>query len=393
MIYILLLMILGCSAEPPKHDAHDAHDDVHTEHDAHEAEGAPNDAPEEILKVSDDLRRDLRVSTVVASAQTGAERVVVLGEVHAHEDALAAIVAPVDARIVRVRAQTGATVAAGEALVDLESVAVGQARAALLSARAELLRAEQTWTRKRELSEVVSHAELESAAAEVSIAHAALRAAEAELRALGVGTTLSDPVDGRFSLRTPLAGVVLERAAIMGAVVDPEEVLFRVADLNRLQVEVHAFERDAVRLLVGAHADVTVSALPGVTFGATVVRVGGEVNVTSRTMPVRINVQSDGRLRPGMAATASLDTTASSADIVSVPAAALQRFEGGWVVFIPKEKDAFEIRPVGRGRDLGAQVEILSGLNAGETVVLDGAFLLKAEAEKRQGGGEGHHEH
>ena len=51
----------------------------------------------------------------------------------------------------------------------------------------------------------------------------------------------------------------------------------------------------------------------------------------------------------------------------------------------------FEIRPVGRGRDLGAEVEVISGLRAGEQVVVDGAFLLKAEADKTHGGGHEHH--
>ena len=50
------------------------------------------------------------------------------------------------------------------------------------------------------------------------------------------------------------------------------------------------------------------------------------------------------------------------------------------------------MRTVGRGRDLGGEVEVLSGLAAGETVVVEGAFLLKAEAEKAEGAGE-HHDH
>ena len=62
------------------------------------------------------------------------------------------------------------------------------------------------------------------------------------------------------------------------------------------------------------------------------------------------------------------------------------------MIFLPRGKDRFEIRPVGRGRDLGGEVEVVSGLQAGETVVVEGAFLLKAEAEKSRGEGE-HHEH
>jgi len=50
------------------------------------------------------------------------------------------------------------------------------------------------------------------------------------------------------------------------------------------------------------------------------------------------------------------------------------------------------MREVGRGRDLGGEVEVVSGLQAGETVVVEGAFLLKAEAEKSRGEGE-HHDH
>jgi cobalt-zinc-cadmium efflux system membrane fusion protein len=72
--------------------------------------------------------------------------------------------------------------------------------------------------------------------------------------------------------------------------------------------------------------------------------------------------------------------------------AAPQRPRDGWHVFIPRAHDTFEMREVGRGRDLDGEVEILSGLRPGETVIVEGAFLLKAEAEKSRGEGE-HHDH
>jgi cobalt-zinc-cadmium efflux system membrane fusion protein len=68
----------------------------------------------------------------------------------------------------------------------------------------------------------------------------------------------------------------------------------------------------------------------------------------------------------------------------------LQRLDDGWVAFVPRAEGRFAVRPVGRGRDLGDQVEVLSGLADGDLVVLDGAFLLKAEAEKQAGGGDAH---
>jgi len=93
-----------------------------------------------------------------------------------------------------------------------------------------------------------------------------------------------------------------------------------------------------------------------------------------------------------MSATARVPVGGEGEAIVAVPAAALQRLAESWCVFLPEGRGTFEVRPVGRGRELGGEVEVLTGLGAGETVVVDGAFLLKAEAEKSRGEGE-HHEH
>jgi cobalt-zinc-cadmium efflux system membrane fusion protein len=93
-----------------------------------------------------------------------------------------------------------------------------------------------------------------------------------------------------------------------------------------------------------------------------------------------------------MSASAWLQVSTAGQNVVTVPVASLQRVRDQWVVFVPKSARTFEIRNVGRGRDLQGEVEVLSGLQPGETVIVDGAFLLKAEAEKAEGGGD-HHDH
>ena len=143
----------------------------------------------------------------------------------------------------------------------------------------------------------------------------------------------------------------------------------------------------------GKTARVTLPALPGQTFQAKVRLIGKQVDAASRTVPVRIAIaNSSGVLRPGMSATAWVPLGESSQQILTVPAASVQRIENQWYVFIPKSDDTFELRQVGRGRDLEGEIEIVSGLKSGETVVVDGAFLLKAEAEKARGEGK-EHEH
>jgi cobalt-zinc-cadmium efflux system membrane fusion protein len=76
------------------------------------------------------------------------------------------------------------------------------------------------------------------------------------------------------------------------------------------------------------------------------------------------------------------------APVIVVPAAAVQRVGATWVVFLPRGQGVFEARPIGRGRDLSGEIEVLSGLQPGDELVIDGAFLLKAEADKARGGGE-----
>ena len=91
-----------------------------------------------------------------------------------------------------------------------------------------------------------------------------------------------------------------------------------------------------------------------------------------------------------MSATAAVPIGVSETPILAVPVSAVQRVGEHWCVFVPKTKGLFEIRQIGRGRDLGTEVEVLSGLKAAETIVVDGAFLLKAQAEKSDAGHDDH---
>jgi len=166
-----------------------------------------------------------------------------------------------------------------------------------------------------------------------------------------------------------------------------------VADMSRLWLMVHAFERDAVRIAVGSTARITFAAFPGQAFSGRVELVSRQVDADSRTVAVRIEVANARQmLRPGMSASAFVPLGTGAERVIAIPTAALQRVAEDWVVFIPIKQDEFEMRAVGRGRDLGGEIEILSGLKASETVVVEGAFLLKAEAEKLRSEGN-EHEH
>jgi len=349
------------------------------------------------LHIEEPMLRDVRVTTTAVELRTGGEPTAMLGELHPNENAYAEVGAPIASRVVKINVAPGQNVSAGQVLATLQSSEVGKARAEAITAQARLALANKILERKRRLGveRIVAQREIQEAEANVETATAELRAARTTLRALGVDGSESEALadSPHFSLRSPIAGTVISREAVQGQLADPSKPLFRVGSLGRLWLTVHAFERDAVRVKPGSTARVEFPALPGLLFKGKVTLVGNQVEPESRTVPVRVEIENPNRvLRPGMSATAWLLVGYEIGEILAVPAAALQRIGERWIVFIPRGESEFEMRAVGRGRDLGGEVEIVSGLKAGETVVVDGSFLLKAQAERARGEG-GEHEH
>jgi membrane fusion protein, heavy metal efflux system len=385
---LLLIVVTACSRSEQKKEAAEPTEAKPAAKEAVERE------QQSILKIDESMLRDLRITTARVEQRPASEAAGMIGELSVNENAYAELGSPIACRIVSVTAALGQFVKAGQVLAVLESPEVGRARSELLTAQARLELAQRVLERKRGLSaeRIVAQRDVQEAEANQLSAEAELRAATGTLQSLGVGQSDALATESpRFSLRSPIAGTLIERNAVQGRMVEPSQPLFRIGDLSHLWLTVHAFERDAVRVRPGTIARVTFLALPGKAFTGKVILIGRQVDLDSRTIPVRIEIANkDGVLRPGMSANAFLKVGNEMGTLLAVPAASLQRVGERWVLFIPRSEDTFEIREVGRGRDLGSEVEVLSGLKAGETVVVDGSFLLKAQAEHKRGGGEDH---
>lgn len=387
------LVWAGCKRGGDSHEKEEGH--------AHEQEAAAHghgegEPDEGVVRIASEMLRDLRVTQTPVEVRQGGEGVTMLGELAVNEGTYAEVSSPLSARVAEVLATPGQRVKRGQPLAELQSSELGKARAELQAAQARAGAATAAAERKRLLAaeRIVALREVQAADAESSAAAADVLAARAVLSALGAESDgrMSDHGPG-LTLRSPVEGTVLERNAVIGQMAEPSRALFRIGDLSHLWLIVHAFERDAVRIQHGTEARVTFAAFPGKDFTGKVAFVGQQVDPTSRTIPVRLEMDNpEGVLRPGMSATAFIPLGEVGSTVLTVPAAALQRLEDGWFVFIPKGGGVFERREVGRGRALGGEVEVLSGVKEGEQVVVDGAFLLKAEVEKAHGGGE-HHEH
>ena len=390
--------LAGCGGSPST-ESPDAHEQAEPAGQGEHEHAAGEDAGPGQLRVDETMLRDLHLTTAAVESRPASESTPALGELTVVPSLYAEVGPLVAGRVARLDAAPGDRVAAGQPLAELQSVELGRARSDAIAADARLALASSALERTRGLARerIASAQQMQQAEAEAATAEAEASAARAALAALGVDVssvagTAPAGLD-RFPLVAPLAGTVLESGAVLGRGVQPGETLFRVADTSRLWLVAHAYERDALRVRAGATVRVALPALPGEPLSGTVVRVGSEVEQASRTVEVRVELDNaDGRLLPGLSGTAWLPLGEADAHVLAVPAAAVQPLAAGWCVFLPRDEGLFEVRVVGRGRDLGGEVEILSGLAAGETVVVEGAFLLKAQAEREAGGG-GHHDH
>jgi cobalt-zinc-cadmium efflux system membrane fusion protein len=184
-----------------------------------------------------------------------------------------------------------------------------------------------------------------------------------------------------YSIVTPIAGVVLERATNIGDVTG-EEPLFVVGDLSRLQAELNVATRDIGRITSGQN--VIITGLDGVTrIEARIATVLPTADAHSQTLIARapLTIDANSSLRPGMAVRAAVVLTQQDVSI-AVPVDAVQTLEGRQVVFVRVGPEEYEARAVTIGRTSRDTVEITSGLHAGESYVSANAFLVKAEIGK-----------
>lgn len=329
-----------------------------------------------------------------AAGAAGATTLEVPGQLVPDGDRTAHLGAPARGRVLEVRVQPGQRVGAGQALITLQSQEASTARADYDKATAELSsrRAGATYARTaRERAErllaakAISRQDLERAQADDELARASLAQAQAEVQRaragmsqLGVGAS-----NGTIVVASPLSGIVLSREAVPGSVAEAGAPLVTVTDPATLWLEVSVGDRAASLLATGSRVRFTVPAFPADTFDARVTSVGGALDASTRTVPVRALVANRaGRLRPAMFATVWIEGAAHEAT-VSVPESAVQMLDERPVVFLaaPDAKGGvrLERRGVTLGGTVGGRTQVLQGLAAGQTVVTDGAFAVKSE--------------
>jgi Cu(I)/Ag(I) efflux system membrane fusion protein len=183
-------------------------------------------------------------------------------------------------------------------------------------------------------------------------------------------------------ISAPRTGTILERNALPGKAVGPMDHLYVIADLTHVWVLADVYESDLPLVAPGAHATLTIAALPGKVFAADVTFISPDVNDVTRTAKVRLELDNPAAsLKPGMFATVSLE--ADLGEGLIVPSDAVIDTGERKIVFVATGPGHFEPRAITVGAPLGDDYQVLAGLAAGELIATSGQFLLDSESRLR----------
>jgi cobalt-zinc-cadmium efflux system membrane fusion protein len=315
------------------------------------------------------------------------------GQLTVSEDRTWRVGAIAGGRVEDISAHLGDFVRVGQLLARIHSHDVHEARAGYQQAQTELGRArsaegyaKQRRDRTQKLFELRagSRQDLETAEAELRNAQAAIEKAQSELEKerahlsiLRVPLDESSEEEDNVPILAPEAGVVLERKATIGSVVNIGEEMFTLSDTGSLWMIGAANEGDLSAITAGLPVRIQVRAYPN-----RIRKLGEHLDAATRTLQIRIAVPNPrGLLKPEMYATASVQQSARRSALV-VPEEAIQEIDGVRIVFVRETENQFRARPVDPGQHTDRGIEIIQGLKRGEAVVVKGGFALKSQLLK-----------
>ncbi len=318
----------------------------------------------------------------------------ITGEVRMNENTAVHLSPRIPGVIREVNVDIGTAVRKDDVLFSVDSVDLGEAMSDFEKNTALTALSEKNYQREKRLFEQKAGSEMDMIEAQIRFEEyrTALKASEQRLQVLGMtdadiaGNDPSRPrsLRGSLAVRAPMDGVITEKHAVVGELVEPARTTMILADLSTVWVWGGVYERDldsVVRHKIAESipVEVSVPAYPGEVFRGQMNYIGATMDEATRTVQVRTVLDNaDRRLRPGMFCQGRI-LVSTDEDVLSIPKDALLSDEGVDFVFTHMKDDYFLRQNVKKGREFEDGVEILEGLSPGQTLVAEGAFLLKSD--------------
>lgn len=213
-----------------------------------------------------------------------------------------------------------------------------------------------------------------------------LQAARRKLDLLGVSAGEIEHLghtrkaNSQMIVRAQFGGTVTEKIVLPGAYVMAGEKLFAVTDLSTVWLNADVFERDIASIQIGQEVAITTPAYPGQTFTGVISFIYPILDDATRTTKIRVELGNpDGKLKPNMFASAAIKSPLN--ETLVIPTSSLIDTGLRKVVFIAQDDSTFVKRDVVIGQESNGVIQVLSGLNAGDVVVTQAAFLIDSQTQ------------
>jgi RND family efflux transporter MFP subunit len=320
--------------------------------------------------------RDLAVPSVaVMHPKLGAPQneVILPGDIQAFEDS--PIYARTNGYLKKWYVDIGARVKSGQLLAEIETPEVDQqldqARADLNTAQANYELSQITANRYQDLlkTDSVAKQDVDNAVGDFQAKKAMVASAESNVRRLQELQSFEKiyaPFDGVITARNTDVGHLINSGA--GA---PATELFHMASIRQLRVYINVPQQYSPAAKPGLTADLTLQEFPGRRFKGTLVRTAGAIDVASRTLLVEVDVDNaGGELLPGAYAEVHLKVPTGAPALI-VPVSSLIFRAEGLQVGTVQDGDRAQLVKVALGRDMGSEVEVISGLSPDDSVIIN----------------------
>lgn len=323
------------------------------------------------------------------TTQIFATQVIIEGNVAYNDDTITPVFSPYSGRVARVIAKPGDAVKQGAPLMTVEATEFAQAQSDLGTAHARLALMQANEQRQHAMYEAKAGALKDwlQARADLTEAQNTLTAARNRLHILGQSdakiseleaSTYAPSQSSETPVLAPITGTVTQRQVGLGQYISAGAAspVYIIGNLSSVWLIANVRETDAPNIRVGEAIDVQVLAYPERTFSARITWVSPSIDPSTHRLPVRAEVDnSEGLLKPQMFATFRIHG-GNEASSPSVPNSAVV-YEGNDAhVFVARNDGTIALRPIRVGRRDGDQVEVLTGLAAGEKIVSAGALFI-----------------
>ena len=353
-------------------------------------------ADQKLTLTSEQLRSaGLKIETVGERPSSETATQLTTGTVQANIYKETPVVSLVGGIVRSVTGELGQTLRRGQRVAVVFSDQLADTQSRYLAAVAALDEHHQHHMRTEKLVEIgaASRQDLETATSQYREAESNLANLRQKLLLLGMSAQQinslksTSQISSEVSIPAPSTGTVTTRSVNPGEVIEANKELMRVTDLSTVWVVAQVYEKDLAIVRVGSSANITSDSYAGRVFRGHVSYVDPKIDLATRTAQVRIELANPGGvLKIGMYVNVAFGALGAAENTIPVVSkAAVQNIGNRQFVFLPTANaNEFALRAVRIGPESNGFYPVFEGLTAGDRVVSDGSFLLRAEWLKQQ---------